>query len=97
VGNPTFAVSKPVRWYRALYARATIASVYVIWTLAIGLKVKGMSPEDASLYFNEPYDLESVNDAALGYFIISGVLAAVTVGVIALVRYRRRVYACRWP
>ena len=27
---------------------------------------------------------------------ISGVLAVVTVGVIALVRHRRRVYAYRW-
>ena len=89
VSNAAIVVSTPVRWYRSLYAVATIAAVYVIWTLAIGLTAKGMSPEDATLYFNEPYDLESVNNAALGFFMISGVLGLATAGVVALVRRHR--------
>jgi len=77
------------------YTIATIAAVYIIWTLAIGLTTKGMSTDDATLYFNEPYDLESVNNAALGFFMISGVIAVATAGVVALTR-RRRMCACRW-
>jgi hypothetical protein len=78
-----------------LYVLATIAAVYVIWTLAIGLTIKGMSPKDATLYFNEPYDLKSVNNAALGFFMISGVIAVTTAGVEAIIR-RHRMRFCRW-
>ena len=87
--------STPVRWYHRPYTIATIAAVYIIWTLAIGLTTEGMSTDDATLYFNEPYDLESVNNAALGFFMISGVIAVATAGVVALTR-RRRMCACRW-
>ena len=93
--TPRGAASTPVRWYHRPYTIATIAAVYIIWTLAIGLTTEGMSTDDATLYFNEPYDLESVNNAALGFFMISGVIAVATAGVVALTR-RRRMCACRW-